>query len=97
VRLIYPRPQSGESGEITVEQGRFTIQIPFLTQSRVPVLTGSLLEKCDRKPETVGVTLLQADQNQEYDHVSRELTKDFKMAEPSAQTLRTEIVLNGPR
>ena len=60
------------------------------------MLMGSLLEKCDRKPKTMVVTLLQGDQNQEYDRVSLDLTKDFKMADPSAYTLRTEIVLNGP-
>jgi hypothetical protein len=96
VRLMYPKQQPGESGEITVEQGQFAIQIPFLTRSRAPVLMGSLLEKCDRKPKTMVVTLLQGDQNQEYDRVSLDLTKDFKMADPSAYTLRTEIVLNGP-
>lgn len=97
VRLMYPKPQPGESGEITVEQGPFTIQIPRLTESGAPVLMGSRLEKCDRKRETVVVTLLQGDQNQEYDRVSLDLTKDFKMAEPSAYTLPTEIVLNVPR
>jgi len=47
----------GESGDVTVEGGSFRIQIPFLTQSRAPVLIGTLLEKCDRKPKTVVVTL----------------------------------------
>lgn len=58
---------------------------------------GSRLGKCDRKPKTVVVTLLRGGQNQEYERVSLDLTKDFKMADPSAYTLPTEIVLNGPR
>jgi hypothetical protein len=58
---------------------------------------GRRLERCDRKPKTVVVTPLPGDQNQEYDRVSLDLAKDFKMADPSAYTLPTEIVLNGPR
>jgi hypothetical protein len=40
VQLVYPKQKRGESGEVTVENGKFTIQIPFLTQSRAPVLNG---------------------------------------------------------
>ena len=95
VQLVYSKQKRGESGEVTVENGKLTIQIPFLTQSRAPVLIGSLMEKCDRKPKTVVVTLLEGDQNQEYDRVSLDLAKDFKMADPSAYTPRSEIVLSG--
>jgi hypothetical protein len=77
---------------VTVEGGTFRIQIPFLTQSRAPGLLG-IREKCDRKPETVVVTLKEADQ--EYDRVSLDLAKDFKMADPSAYALRSEILLHG--
>ena len=58
-------------------------------------MMGTLLEKCDRKPKTVVVTLVDADQ--EYDRVSLDLAKDFKMPDPSAYALRSEIVLHGPR
>jgi hypothetical protein len=95
VQLVYSKEKRGESGEVTVENGKFTIQIPFLTQSRAPVLIGSLMEKCDRKPKAVVVTLWEGDQNQEYDRVSLALAKDFKMADPSAYTPRSEIVLSG--
>jgi hypothetical protein len=54
-----------------------------------------LREKCDRKPETVVITLVGGDPSQEYDRVSLALRKDFKMADPTAYTLRSEIVLNG--
>lgn len=47
VRLILPKGRSGESGEVSVDHGRFTIEIPFSTQSRAPILMGELLEKCD--------------------------------------------------
>jgi hypothetical protein len=94
VQLVYPKQKQkmGESGDVTVAGGSFRIQIPFLTQSRAPGLLG-VREKCDRKPETVVVTLMEADQ--EYDRVSLDLAKDFKMADPSAYALRSEILLHG--
>jgi len=95
VQLVYSKEKRGESGEVMVEKGEFTIQIPFLTQSRAPVLIGSLMEKCDRKPKAVVVTLLESDQNQEYDHVSLDLANDFKLADPTAYTPKSEIVLSG--
>src|SRR4029077_12605729 len=95
VQLVYPKQKQkmGESGEVTVEGGSFRIQIPFLTQSRAPVLIGTLLEKCDRKPKIVVVTLMEGDQ--EYDRVSLDLAKDFKMADPSAYALRSVMLLHG--
>jgi hypothetical protein len=99
VQLVYPKQKQemGESGDVTVEGGSFRIQIPFLTQSRAPGLLG-IREKCDRKPKTVVVTLLKAGQERdhEYDRVSLDLAKDFKMADPSAYALRSEILLYGP-
>jgi hypothetical protein len=44
VQLIYSGDVAGESGEVTVEDGRFSIPIDFLTQSRRPVVNG-ILEK----------------------------------------------------
>ena len=93
VRLVYPKQKDGESGEVTVEGGSFRIPIWFITQSRAPVLNG-IGEKCDRRPRTVVVTLVQG--GQEYDHVSLDLAQDFKLADPSAYALRSEIVLHGP-
>ena len=99
VQLVYPKQKQemGESGDVTVEGVSFRIQIPFLTQSRAPGLHG-IREKCDRKPETVVVTLMESDQEREheYDRVSLDLAKDFKMADPSAYALRSEILLHGP-
>jgi hypothetical protein len=95
VQLVYEKSRQGESGEVTVENGKFTIQIPFLTQSRAPLLVGTFLEKCDRKPQTVVVTLSGGNENREYDRVSLSLKKDFKMADPSAYAARSEIVLSG--
>src|ERR1700674_3927235 len=99
VQLVYPKQKQemGESGDVTVEGGSFRIQIPFLTQSRAPGLFG-IREKCDRKPKTVVVTLLKADQegDHEYDRVSLDLDKDFKMADPSAYALHPEILVYRP-
>lgn len=93
VQLVYPKEKKGELGETTMEDGSFRIQIPFLTQSSRPLLA-NLPEKCDRKPETVVVSLVEADH--EYDHVSLDLATDFKLADPSAYAPRSEIVLHGP-
>jgi hypothetical protein len=94
VQLIYSGDVAGESGEVTVEDGRFSIPIDFLTQSRRPVVNG-ILEKCGRRPKTVIVTLVGSDQEQEYDRVSLDFAKDFRMADPTAYTLRSELVLKG--
>ncbi len=93
VQLIYPNQKLGESGEATLENAFFRIRIPFLTQSRAPILMGNLREKCDRKPKTIVVTLNQSDH--EADRISLEFPKDFRMEDPSAYTLRSEIVLHG--
>jgi hypothetical protein len=93
VQLVYARDVAGESGEASIENGTFNIPIEFLTQSRRPVING-LLEKCNRRPKTVIVKLLEGDH--EYDTVSLDFAKDFKMADSSAYTLRSELVLNRP-
>jgi hypothetical protein len=95
VQLIYPNQKADDSGEVALDSSSFRIQIPFLTQSRAPVLIGTLREKCDRKPETVVVTLVDGDR--EYDRVSLSLAKDFRMADASAYALRSEVVLHGHR
>ena len=97
VQLIYAKAQHQESGELTLNAERFTIQVPFFTQSRAPKLNGSLFEKCDRKPKAVVVTLLGRDQSQEYDRVSLDLLGDFKMSDPGAYAVRSEVVLSGTR
>jgi hypothetical protein len=94
VQLVYANHKAADSAEATLDRGSFRIQIPFLTQSRAPVLIGSLREKCDRKPETVVVTLVEGDQ--EYDRSSLELARDFKKTDSTTYTVRSEIVLHGP-
>jgi hypothetical protein len=96
VQLIYTKDVAGESGEVTVEGGRFSIPIDFLTQSHRPVVNG-ILEKCGRRPKTVIVTLVGSDQEQEYDRASLDFAKDFRMADPTAYVLRSELVLKGSR
>ena len=94
VQLVYSKELPGESGETSVENGRFSIPIEFMTLSKRPLLR-NLPEKCNRKPRTVNATLIDADQ--EYDPVSLDFAKDFRMADPSAYTLRSELVLKGKR
>ncbi len=95
VQLVYAQGQVEDSAEATVDSGAFNVPVEFLTQSRRPILIGNFREKCDRKPKTVVITLVWSDQ--EYDRVSFEFPKDFKMAMPGSYTLPSEVVLNGPR
>ena len=95
-QLVYSGDVAGESGEVTVEDGRFSIPVDFLTQSRRPVVNG-ILEKCGRRPKTVIVTLMGSDGAHEYDRVSLDFAKDFRMSDPTAYALRSELVLNGAR
>jgi len=94
VKLIYPKEIPGESGEASVEDGVFRIPIEFLTLSKRPLLR-NLPEKCDRKPKTVNVTLIEGDH--EGEPLSLDFVRDFKLADPSAYTLRSELVLQGKR
>jgi hypothetical protein len=96
VQLVYLRQQTQQvedSSDMTLESGTFTIKVPFYTQSRGPVVNGQF-EKCNRKPKTVIVSLLQDDH--EYDRVSSDFARDFTMPYPGAYALRSEIVLHGP-
>lgn len=92
VRLVYPKEKPGESGEVTVEDGAFRIPIEFVTaQSSI---FSNLPTRCGRKPKTIVITLLENDQ--ESDEVDLDFARDFKMADPSAYALRSELVLKGP-
>jgi hypothetical protein len=93
VQLVYPKQKPGESGEVTVEDGAFQIPIEFVTMQS-SIFT-NLPRRCGRKPKTVVITLLENDQ--EFDQVFLDFAKNFKMADASAYTLRSEVVLNGPR
>jgi hypothetical protein len=94
VQLIYSKDAPGESAEASVVNGTFTVPVEFLTQSKRSLLR-NLPEKCDRKPIIVSVTLFDA--SEEFDPLSLVFPKDFKMTDPSAYTLRSELVLNGSR
>jgi hypothetical protein len=93
VQLVFPKEQLGESGAVTVEDGAFQIPIEFMT-TQSSIFTNRP-KKCGRKPKTVVITLLENDQ--EFDHVSLDFAKSFQMADASAYTLRSEVVLNGRR
>jgi hypothetical protein len=86
------KDENGESGEVRLEGESFRIRIPFLTQSSAPVL-GLGTFKCDLRPKTVVVTLFADDH--EYDRISPDWAKDFKMADPTAYDLRSDLVPHG--
>ncbi len=94
VQLIYAKDVAGESGEVSVENGTFSIPIEFLTLSKRPLIH-NLPEKCERKPRTVNIMLI--GDGQEYEPVSLDFVKDFKSVDASAYAQRTEVVLEGAR
>ena len=96
VQLVYLRQQTEQiedSSDMTLESGTFTIKVPFYTQSRGPVVNGQF-EKCNRKPKTVIVSLVQDDH--QYGRISLDFARDFTMPYPGTYVLRSEIVLHGP-
>jgi hypothetical protein len=95
VELVYPKKLGGDTGETTLDEGRFSIPVQFLTQSHRPGLNG-LFEKCDRKPSSIRVLLVQGDQPEEYDRVVLDLARDFTMVDSQTYELRSEVVLQGP-
>jgi hypothetical protein len=97
VQLVYPGNLGGDSGEATSVDVNFTVPVEFITQSRKPLLVGAFREKCDRKPETVIVTLVGGDPAHEYDRSSLELARDFKKTDSNTYALKSEIVLKGSR
>lgn len=74
-----------------MEDGAFQIPLEFVTMQN-SVFT-NLPTRCGRKRKTVVITLLENDQ--ESDQVFLDFAKNFKMADTSAYTLRSEVVLNG--
>lgn len=91
VQLVYPKHKPGESGEVTVEDANFRIPVEFVTAQSS--LFTNLPKRCGRKPQTVVITLLNGDQKS--DEVSLDFARNFTMADASAYTLRSELVLNG--
>jgi hypothetical protein len=96
VWLIYPKDRRGESGDVTVVDGKFGIPIKFLTESRNPIMNGSF-GKCGRRPKAVVVTLTQGDQDHEFDSVFLDFAKDFKTTDSETYTLLSPILLEGSR
>ncbi len=97
VQLVYPNHRGGDVGEVILAGTDFILPVEFLTQSRKPTLIGSLGEKCNRKPETVIVTLIGSDPAHEYDRVSLELAADFKKTDSSTYTVRLGVTLKAAK
>lgn len=94
-QLLFAHKVAGDVGEAIPDGSDFKIPIDFLTQSRKPVLVGGLLEKCDRRPEMVVVTLLGGDSLREYERVVLKLHDDFREMPPGTYALKSEISLKG--
>ena len=94
VHLSYPKQPSGESAEASPQDGSFRLPIEFLTQSSKPLLT-NLKPKCDRKPNTVVITLLTGDT--EKSQMTLDFPRDFTMIDASAYTPRSEVVIKDTR
>jgi len=91
VQLVYPKNKPGESGEVSVQDGKFQIPIEFATAQSS--LFSDLPKRCGRKPTIVVVTLLE--NGEESDQVSLNFTRAFKMTDASAYGLRSDLVLKG--
>jgi hypothetical protein len=91
VQLVYPKDKPGEAGSVTVEDGAFQIPLEFVTMQS-SIFT-NLPKRCGRKPKTVVITLMEGDE--ESDQLFLDFAKNFKMADASAYTLRSELVLHG--
>lgn len=96
VQLVYARNMPGESGDTTLENENFSLPLEFLTESRRPIINGSF-GKCGRRPTTVIVTLADREQNHEYDRISLDFAKDFKMLFSGTYALKSELLLKGPQ
>jgi hypothetical protein len=73
--------QRGESAEAILDGATFSVPVEFVTNNRRPLM--SFGSRCDRKPQTVVVTLkgnAASNENaREYDSVSLEFPDDFKI------------------
>jgi hypothetical protein len=88
---MYPKHKPGESGEASVEDGNFRIPLEFVTEQSS--IFSNLPKRCGRKPQTVIITLLSGDDKS--DEASLDFARSFTMVDPSAYTLRSELVLDG--
>lgn len=89
VQLVYPKHKPGEAGEVTVEGTNFHIPVEFVTAQSS--LFTNLPKKCGRKPQTVVITLLNGAHKS--DEISLDFARNFTMADASAYTLRSELLL----
>ena len=74
-----------------MEDAKFQIPVEFVTTQSS--LFTNLPKRCGRKPQTVIITLMKGDQKS--DEVSLDFSRNFRMEDPSAYRLRSELVLNG--
>lgn len=89
----------GEAAEAILDGNKFTIPVEFVTNNRRTLM--SFGSRCDRKPESVVITLKENDRvnekGEERDRVTLDFPHDFKSDEASRYTLRTELVLDGEK
>jgi hypothetical protein len=97
VQLVYPQHRGGDVGELILAGSDFSLPVEFLTQSRRPRMLGSGGERCDRKPETVIVILAGSDPAHEYMRVTLDVPSDFEKTDSITYTVRSAVILKGPK
>lgn len=95
VQLVYCKEKQGESAEAKLDGETFKLPLEFLTRGTKPVFLSSVRTKCDRKPQTLVIRLINGDR--EYDHVSLDFAKDFQRDESGVYIPRSQVVLNPPQ
>jgi hypothetical protein len=93
--LIYVDGAVGESSDTTLDKDEFRLSVDFLTKSRNPVINGTVLEKCKRRPTSVIMTLVDSKGTNEYDRVVFDFVRDFKLVDRTTYALKSEVLLRG--
>jgi hypothetical protein len=96
VQLVFAKNTNRDSSDITPETNKFRVPLTFFTQSRKPIVEGTF-GKCGRKPFTIIVILRDRERNREYDRITLDFKKDFKMVDSTTYLIKSDVVLKGPQ
>lgn len=88
--------ERGEAAEAILDGDKFSIPIEFVTNNRRPLM--SFGSRCDRKPDSVVITLKENgrvnEKGEERDRVTLDFPQDFKSDDAKHFTV-SDVVLNG--